>query len=439
MHYVGREPVYPRNGIRIVTESAAAPLVASLPHAVFLRRVSTRPATDPAVRLGQGAFLVLRLVDLLSPEREPVAADAFQYQWTATERYCTELEIEGAEGAHLSGLVHAIHDVQRLDEIKLLAPPFLAYALFLEEEGHYDEAADILDTLIRTGGARLVAADRTAALLRLGRVYRKTSRFEEAAVAYTSAEDIARLVRDRVSALLSQLGQAYVFHGRGNLPEAERRLRAVLDDARSGGFRQAEALAEHGLGSVMGVRGQLAEGIPHLWRAHELYEDEPSRLRVLQDLGIDLLSLGDADSAERALLEVVRRSGHQDTVLNALVELMNCASYRRDRLAFERHRQQCEARVAEMPPNVLTDYCLKAAIGAARFGNYGKARTLLSEGLAVAGRHGLHEFEFRIERILKGLGECETAAELEGQTAAVPVRHSDAVREVTVSLAALAV
>jgi tetratricopeptide (TPR) repeat protein len=389
--------------------------------------------------LGQGAFLVLRLVDLLSPDREPPAPDAFHYQWTATERYCTELEIEGPEGAHLSGLVHAIQDVHRLDDTRLLAPPLLAYALFLEEEGHYEEAADILDTLITTGGARLVAADRTAALLRLGRVYRKTTRFDDAAVAYSRAEEIAQQARDCFSALLSQLGQAYVFHGRGNLPEAERRLRSVLEDSRAGGFRQAEALAEHGLGSVMGVRGQLAEGIPHLWRAHELYEDEPSRLRVLQDLGIDLLSLGDADSAERALQEVVRRSGHQDTVMNAQVELMNCASFRRDRLAFERYRHQCDARLADMPPNVLTDHCLKAGIGFARFGNYAKARTLLAEGLAVAGSHGLHEFEFRIERILKGLGECEAAAEVEGQTAAAPVAHSDAVREVTVSLAALAV
>jgi tetratricopeptide (TPR) repeat protein len=230
-----------------------------------------------------------------------------------------------------------------------------------------------------------------------------------------------------------------VLYGKGNLLEAERDLRGLLDDANRGGFRQAEALAEHGLGTVLDVRGRISEGIPHLWRAHELYEDDSSRLRALQDLGNDFLALGDADSAERALSEVVRRSPHRDTVQNALIELMNAASFRRDRLAFERRRHECDARVADMPANVLTDYCLKAGIGLARFGNFAKARALLSEALAIAARHGLHEFEFRIERIRDGLSDCEAAAQADESAVAAPVVHDQAVREVSASLAALAV
>jgi tetratricopeptide (TPR) repeat protein len=421
-----------------VTEPAVAPVVASLPHAVFLRRVATRPATDPEVRLGQGAFLVLRLVDLLSADREPVAADAFRYQWTATERYCTELESEGPEGVHLSGLVQAIHDAHRLQDVKLLAPAFLAYALFLEEEGHYEEGSDVLETLSRIGAQRLIAADRIACLLRLGRVNRKMARFDSADSAYEEASVIAQGIGDTFSVLLSKLSRAYVLQGRGNLLEAEHRLRQLLDESLTLGYRQAQAWAEHGLGNVLDARGQISEGIPHLWQAHELYEDEPSRLRVLQDLGNDFLCLGDADSAERALAEVVRRSSHQDTVLNALVELMNCASFRRDRLAFERRRQECDARLAEMPPNILADYCLKAGIGAARFDNHGKARSLMKEGMAIAAQHGLHEFEFRIERILEGLeGFASTSCLEEAPEAAM--EHSEAVREVSASLAALAV
>ena len=339
---------------------------------------------------------------------------------------------------HLSSLVHAIHDAHRLGEFKLLAPAFLAYALFLEEEGHYEEAADVLETLIRTGGEQMVAGDRTAGYLRLGRVRRKVARFDDAQVAYQQAGEIAAKQGDRLAVLLSRIGNANVLHYRGNLAEAERCLRGVLDEARSGGQRQAEALAEHTLGSVLDMRGQIDEGVPHLWRAYELYEDEPSRLRALQDLGMDFLALGDAASAERALGEVVRRSTQQDNVLNALVELMNCASFRRDRLGFERRRQECDSRVADMPPNILTDYCLKSGIGAARFGNHAKARALLSEGLAVASRHGLHEFEFRIERILGGVDDgCDAATQIDETTAPSPVEHTEAVREVSASLAAL--
>jgi hypothetical protein len=108
-------------------------------------------------------------------------------------------------------------------------------------------------------------------------------------------------------------------------------------------------------------------------------------------------------------------------------------------LAFERRRQECDARVADMQPNTLTDYCLKAGIGMARFGNYVKAKALLSEALAIASRHGLHEFEFRIERIRNGLGDCAAAAEADEAAAAAPVVHDQAVREVSASLAELAV
>src|SRR2546426_2433118 len=72
---------------------------AGLPHAVFLQRVADEPATSPDVRLGQGAFLTLRFVDLLAPDREPPTPDVFRYQWAATERYCAELAGEGTEAS----------------------------------------------------------------------------------------------------------------------------------------------------------------------------------------------------------------------------------------------------------------------------------------------------------------------------------------------------
>ena len=60
-----------------------------LPHAVFLRRLAgARSATSADARLGNGAFLALRLVDLLGPGRGPAHADVFRYQHAATERVC---------------------------------------------------------------------------------------------------------------------------------------------------------------------------------------------------------------------------------------------------------------------------------------------------------------------------------------------------------------
>src|ERR1041384_8466508 len=87
--------------------SHAPSKAAGLPHAVFLQRVTDEPATSPEVRLGQGAFLALRFVDLLAPDREAPTPDVFRYQWAATERYCAELAGGGTAAAPLPRLISA--------------------------------------------------------------------------------------------------------------------------------------------------------------------------------------------------------------------------------------------------------------------------------------------------------------------------------------------
>jgi tetratricopeptide (TPR) repeat protein len=388
------------------------------------------------VRLGQGAFLALRFVDLLSDDREAPAPDVFRYQWVATERYCAELSGEGTEAAHLSGIVRATGEAHRTSEVQVVAPALLAYAHYLEQESQFQEAEDALVTLINVGGGRLPASDTIAAWLRLGRVRRLQADFPAADLAYVEAGRAGAAVGDQGSVLLSRIGHCNVLYFQGNLPAAETGWRGVLADAATGGFRTAEAHAEHGLGNVLQRRGKAHEGAPHLWRAYELYEDEPARLRVLNDLGIVLLSLGDVAGAERALGEVARRDRVGENLINALIELMHCGSFRRDRVGFERWREQCLDHLETMLPNVRADFHLKVAIGLARFGNRAKAEAHARTALEIASAHGLHELVFRIEQISHGLRECGAPDQVEG-TAAEPAQWSEALREVSASLAAL--
>src|SRR2546422_507876 len=134
---LGFEPVHePRGG--------------GLPHAVFLQRVADEPATSPEVRLGQGAFLALRFVDLLAPDREPPTPDVFRYQWAATERYCAELAGEGTEAAHLSCIVRATGEAHRTKDVHSVAPALFAYALYLERsEEHTSELQSRLHLVCR--------------------------------------------------------------------------------------------------------------------------------------------------------------------------------------------------------------------------------------------------------------------------------------------------
>ncbi len=410
----------------------------SLPHAIFLQRVSgPEAATSLEARLGQGAFLALRLVDLLARDRAAVSGDAFHYQWVATDRFCRELRAAATEGAHVHGIAASASDAYRLGKVRQVAPALFAYAHFLEDELRLDEALDVLTTLLLVVGNRLPARDVVAAQLRLARVQRKLNRFDEAEAAYSEAGETAALAGDRYSALLSRIGHANSLLGRGNLAEGERRLRRILLDARAQGEQDAEARAEHGIAAVLYHMGQPIEGIPHAWHAFELYEEDASRMRALADLGVMLLSLGDAVGAERALSEVVRRSGSQDSVTNALIELMHCASYRRDHVGFARWRERAAAVEADMPPNILADFYLKQGIGQARLGKFHRAETLMKRALEIASGAGLHEFEFRIERIIGGLGECEQAMAREAEAAAAPVVETDELREVSESLAQL--
>ncbi len=410
----------------------------SLRHAVFLQRItSSSSATSLDARLGEGAFLALRLVDLLDPEREPISPEAFHYQHVATDRFCRELRATGTEGAHVHGVAESAAVAYRLGDVRLLAPHMLAYAHYLEDLLQLEEALDVLATLIRVGGVRLTAPDAIAARLRIARVNRKLNRFDEAEEAYAEAGQLAAASGDVYSQLLSRIGHASVLWGGGDLAEAEQTYRSILAQGQRAGYRDIEARAEHGLGVALYARGQPDEAVRHVWRAFELYEDEASQLRALNDIGGQLLAVGEVNGAERALTEVVRRGGGQDNVSNALVELMHCASYRRDQVAFERRRQECEARADLMPPNILTDFYLKAGIGEARFGHFRKARTLMKQALETASRGGLHEFEFRIERIMAGLRDCEASLRAGEPAAAEPTIQSEALREVSTALAGL--
>ena len=409
---------------------------AGLPHAVFLQRVADEPATSPEVRLGQGAFLALRFVDLLTPDREPPTPDVFRYQWAATERYCAELAGEGTEAAHLSGIVRATGEAHTTGGPQLVAPALFAYALYLEQISHLEEAEDVLETMIDVGRGALRTSDTISGWLRLGRIRRMQTDFDRALAAYAEAGHIGAAAGDRQSVLLSRVGQCNVLHYRGNLADAENAWRGLLKDASREEFRTVQAQTEHGLGNILVKRGQPQEGVPHLWRAYELYEDEASRLRALSDLGLVLLAIGQVADAERALNEVVRRETVADNLANAKIELMNCASVRRDRVSFERWRERALDHEVAAPANIRADYHLKAGIGFARFENKHRAEQELRRALEIAAAHDLHEFVFRVEGLLSGLRNCVANDDPE-DAVPKPTDATAGLREVSWSLAAL--
>lgn len=407
-----------------------------LPHIVFLERAA-REQDSAQSRFGQAAFLVLRLIDVLGPKQvAPAEDDLFGYQAAATGRYCEENLEPGPQAEQLLEIIRAASYAHRRHQPGHIATSLLTLARSLHEATRSAEASDVLETLDRVAGTDLDASAAIATAFLRGRVERESSRFDTADAAYERAGVLALEAGDHARVLFSRIGRAHVLWGRGNLAEAERCYGGIIAEAIAAGLRRAEAEAEHGLGVVLGTRGQVPDSLPHLWRAFDLYDDEQDSLRALSDLAYSLARLGEIDSAELAFRLVIRRAGEGHGAHNARVELMHCASFRRDRLAFERWRAECLQYMPRLAPNQRADYYLKLGIGLARFGLFDRAVIELSQALQVAREHGLHAFEFRIERIAAGLGGC-TMPECERQGVSESPAWAATVLEVSRALAGL--
>ena len=384
------------------------PGATGLQHVVFLERAVQDPDAMPE-GFGKAAFLVLRLVDLIGAAGRPATRnEMFGYQAAATGRYCTDNLDPGPTTELLLELVRSATYAHRRQDPALVAPAMIALAAGLDGMACYEESLDVLRTLERVARSELRPADAIAAALRIARVERELGRFDLAEAGYRRAGELGAASQNTDAVLRGRLGRANVLRLRGNLVEAERLSRSVLADAPNDGTQRTHAEAEQNLGVVLGTRGELHESVLHFWRAFELYDkDDEAATFAMNDLGVALSRLGATEDAERALRYVVARTANRAIAQNAMIELMHCASFSRNRVGFERYRTLCEKERAQMSPNILADYLLRLGIGLARFGHFERAEPELTRALEVAQAHHLHEFEFRIERIRAGLCSCE--------------------------------
>lgn len=378
----------------------------ALRHAVFLSRATSETEMGaPTARLGQAAFLVLRLVDLLLPSQSGSAPDVFLYQASATERYTRELDVESVEKAHLLALIKGARDAFTTQKVALVVPSLFAYGHFLEEVSQYPEALDVLETLLTVGGEGLAPGDSIATTLRIARVHRKLSNFDEAHRWYERLDSLALTAGDVRAHLASRLGLINIVWARGNLADAESAYRQLIEDAHNAEVLETEASATLGLATALSMRGRPAEAIPHAWHAYELYEDVGSKVRTLLSLGIMLRDAGDLSAAEQALRASLAAGDGTEHAENAVLELMECASQRGDRFGYSRWREEARRRESHFPPSMRVDFYLKQGVAEHRFGSAARSGEMLTAALELARKYKLHEYVFRIEGLKHELRE----------------------------------
>ncbi|HXE56911.1 MAG TPA: hypothetical protein VNK43_02825 [Gemmatimonadales bacterium] len=378
-----------------------------LSHAPFLERarLERERGQEAAAQVALGAYLVARLVDrALSAGTDPETLEGLRWQLQSTRRFVGELPEDEVEATHLAGIVDAVATPPP-NRDAVLRMSLVAYAYYLEQEGRLEEALETLAGAARTYGGPIPPHDYPALALFSARLHRVLARWEEASAIYRAAGEAAARTGDDRSVLLSRLGRANVLRGQGNLPAARAEVERVIADASAPEYADVRARAYSDLAAVLDRQGAAHEAIGAAYRAFLLYRDPVERWRALTDLAVLLKDVGAYQAAARAFELVLARSETFSVRTNAVIESMDLHAATGNEMAFRRLRNEAEAVLDRMPPSMAVDFRYKLGIGLLRFDRAAAARRALEEAQALAERHRLNEWYFRIERTLRRLSE----------------------------------
>lgn len=392
---------------------------------------------DIPARVALGSYLVARLVDRrLSISDNPDDIEGFRWQLESTRKFLAELPARQAEVAHVQGILDAVNSDPAHREA-ILRMALVAYAYYLEHEGRFEEALDVLKLGGRTYGDAIPPVDAATMALFVARLNRMLARWESANHSYHLAERAGEEARDIGTVMLARIGLANVLRGQGNLPTSRDLLEKVVSETSSPELSDVHGRALSDLSVVLDRQGNLHDAILTRYRSLLSLKDELQRTRVLGDLGIGLRNVGAYDAARQCFNMVLTSDASFIIRTNTCLELMEMEAAVGNRIAFERYRQ--EARTAEdrMPPSMAIDYRYKVGIGFARFGKDGRARAVLREALALAEGHRLNEWYFRVDRVLRNLELCCEVLDIKTATAEA-TDMAPAVAEVSAGLRELA-
>jgi len=376
-----------------------------LTHEPFLERARQQreQSEDGSARLALGAYVVARLVDkLLSLTASAGDAEAYRWQLDAVRRHVSDLPDDAPETAHLAGVVAAVPS-NGLPARPNLWKSLNAYAYYLEQENRLEESLEILRLAARAQGSKASLSDFAAYALFAGRLNRLLARWDTATECYRAAEEVGIKISDPVAMLRGRLGQGAVDRGRGNLPLARATAEAVVREATESGLPDVLAIAYADLGSAYERLGQPLEALKAQYQAFRFLHDPQLRMRALGDVGCFLRGVGALEAAHVAFTIVSQSSASILVRVNAMLELMDLEASRGNRVGFQRCRTVVEEYQPRMAPSMAVDYHYKLASGLVRFGQRQRGEEALKTALAIAEKHRLNSWYFKIERALEEL------------------------------------
>jgi tetratricopeptide (TPR) repeat protein len=363
-------------------------------HMAFFRAASAETEGSPEYQTMLAGMLVLRLLDKWRSRVEGARELTF-HEFVAVKR-AVEAIADGPIRRILGDLVNTISAFAD-GSADTRVPKLIAYGQLLEQDARYDPAADVFLTAID-----LTTRDRELLPLcyqRAGVCLKQVGSTDRAAQLFRQGLATATEIGDPYWSLKLRLSLALLECHKGDLPEAERQLDALIAEADASGSPLA-AEARHERGTVAYMRDQDALAAEFFYAAVKTHVDHGMKLRAMHDLALALVDLGHLDGA-RTTLSAIYNSADLNVELgaHAALNLMRIAMLAGEQVKFDTLRRELTNQ--RLTGYQRAHYHVFVGQGYLRFGEPARARAEFAEALIVAERHRVYKVLMDAERLLE--------------------------------------
>ena len=277
----------------------------------------------------------------------------------------------------------------------------IEYAGRLRHEAEWLLAADVFRTVLEARDLQDLSPMVRQAALECAYCSRMGGDLEEAATAYEVGEALAVAARDQHGALRAQVGKAKITVHRGNLPQAESELDAIVALAERAASRPGLAIALAERMVVAGKRGQFERAAVFGYRALQQCDDEVMRESILADVATALGDGGHRAAARDAHLVLSATASDSRVRFLSTINLLVLAGLDGQRAAFDQYRAVLDA--APLPAELGARYALEVGHGLAAFDERQAAAESFGRAVALGERYQVHDVVLQAEEALRTL------------------------------------
>lgn len=363
-------------------------------HQSFFDVLATLETDSAEWKSGLAGLATLRLVDAASENSRLIHSDL------SARGAVRETVAALSEGDPIRGILARVLD--ELDEPhpdwKAIAGTLVNYGRALDFDGRWRMATSVFEIASEIAGANGAWSVAVEADIALGGSARRAGDWKKSHAGYAQALYLATGLGDTASSLTVRIGMANSHLARGNLPEADRLLSAVVEEANAAGLDEVAADALHSRASVAHNRGWFAEAVTIGYEALRRASNSTRKDAVLADIAACFAELGMHDAARDAHLIVAATSRSQWVRWQATLNLMELAAIGGAEDEFDRYAS--ELNTAELPPRLRSYYLLYRGMGSLGLGREQEGRESLEQAQRFASLHGFHQVSFEAEKAL---------------------------------------